>query len=73
MGEIQRFADPYKRCRTCKAWVDAVEYVLGPIKVLPCGHRAGYDDVCPSWSPVSGCHCEPKGHGRDFIPVTKVR
>lgn len=51
------FADPYKRCVRCSAWIDGVLDTLGPTVVVPCEHTSGYRDVCPSWSPVDGCGC----------------
>lgn len=51
------FADPYKRCRQCGGWVTGVLDKPGPIVVVPCEHEAGYQDLCPSWSPVDGCTC----------------
>jgi hypothetical protein len=51
------FADPYKKCSTCGHWVDGVQDAAGGLMLVPCGHRGDYQDVCPSWSPVSGCGC----------------
>ena len=51
------FADPYKKCLRCDAWVDGVLDAPGPAIVLPCEHESGYRDACPSWSPVTGCGC----------------
>ncbi len=69
-----KFADPYKRCRSCGAWVDGVEEVRrGPGENIPCRHETSYDDVCPSWSPVDGCKCDPKGHGRKSFAEGQVR
>ncbi len=47
------FADPYKKCLTCDGWVDGAD----DNSLIPCGHRIKYTDVCPSWSPVTGCGC----------------
>ena len=56
---VEHFADPFKKCRVCDEWVDG--YVVAPEhdeegENWPCRHR-GYDDLCPSWSPVDGCRC----------------
>lgn len=58
---VERFADPFKKCRVCDEWVDG--YIVAPSlyhaedgENSPCRHR-GYIDLCPSWSPVSGCRC----------------
>lgn len=59
------FADPYLRCDRCMArvvgWHDPDQCgpgCDGPTVNLPCGHKAGVTTVCPSWSPVGGCHCQ---------------
>lgn len=58
-----RFADPYKMCDYCGAWITGVLDAPGPIILVPCGHRANYTDQCPSWGPVDGCACvEHLGH-----------
>lgn len=54
--EVQ-FADPYKKCRECKGWVDGAKTGPGPLIVIPCEHTSDYEDLCPSWSPVDGCNC----------------
>lgn len=53
-----RFADPYKVCNQCGAWIDGV--LDGPerLTVIPCEHQSGYTDACPSWGPVDGCTCD---------------
>lgn len=51
------FADPYKKCLRCDAWIDGVLDTAGPTIVVPCEHQSSYRDVCPSWSPVDGCWC----------------
>ncbi len=51
------FADPYKICLLCLAWVDAVADQPGPIVLVPCGCRSDYRSVCPSWGPAAGCRC----------------
>lgn len=59
---VIRFADPYKRCTACGAWVDGVLDTDGPMIVVPCEHQAHYRDVCASWGPVDGCTCPPEWH-----------
>jgi hypothetical protein len=61
---IRRFADPYKRCRTCGEWIEGVQEWSGSLSDTnhPCGHPLGYDDLCPSWGPVDGCTCPPGSH-----------
>lgn len=55
------FADPYKVCLECSAWVDGVQELPGEMDAnLPCGHQADYDSVCPSWGPVDGCQCQER-------------
>lgn len=70
------FADPYLICEQCRAWVvgwhnpqrcdpsPTRQFGCGKSATnLPCGHAAGVTSVCPSWSPVGGCHCrEHLGH-----------
>lgn len=51
------FADPYKVCNQCGGWVDGVLDMPGVPLTVPCEHRSGYTDVCPSWGPVDGCQC----------------
>lgn len=51
------FSDPYKKCRTCGAWVDGALTGPGPLVLVPCGCQSDYDDLCPSWGPVDGCTC----------------
>jgi hypothetical protein len=51
------FADPYKKCLACGDWIDGALDAQGPLVLVPCEHRSGYRDVCPSWSPVDGCWC----------------
>lgn len=51
------FADPYKKCLQCGAWVDGALDAPGPLILVPCEHQSDYRDVCPSWSPVDGCGC----------------
>jgi hypothetical protein len=62
-----QFADPYKVCNECGGWVTGAVMLStaqpgrsggGKLVVLPCEHERGYEDVCPSWSPVDGCQCE---------------
>lgn len=62
---VSTFADPYKRCRTCAGWITGATEAPGlPLSVNPCGHMGGYEDVCRSWSPVTGCSCPPAAHDR---------
>ncbi len=65
MAEIL-FADPYKRCVTCRAWVDGTD----GLTLIPCGHRSDYTDVCPSWSPVDGCGCAEYSHRNPDNPIS---
>jgi hypothetical protein len=51
------FADPYKTCDKCGAWITGVLDAPGPLILLPCEHRSSYTDHCPSWGPVDGCSC----------------
>jgi hypothetical protein len=52
------FADLYKRCTKCGRQVTGVLCITGkPWPNIPCEH-VGYEDTCPSWSPVDGCRCE---------------
>lgn len=54
---VIRFADPYKTCDACGQRITGVlDGTRHPTNV-PCEHRAGYTDRCPSWSPVDGCLC----------------
>ena len=65
-GSIVRFANPYKQCGRCGEWVDGFLNAPGPLMVVPCGCKAGYSDVCPSWSPVDGCTCVDRGIMHDY-------
>lgn len=49
-------ANPFLVCARCYAWVDFWHWGGPPIN-YPCGHRADYVDLCPSWGPVDGCEC----------------
>jgi hypothetical protein len=51
------YADPYKKCCTCGAWIDGALDGPGPLILVPCEHQSDYDSVCPSWGPVDGCQC----------------
>lgn len=68
------FADPYKKCPECGGWVDGTADVPGPLLLVPCGHRAAYVDVCPSWGPVDGCGCDSYNRSAagnpGFEPIT---
>jgi hypothetical protein len=52
-------ANPFLACATCGKRAEAFRCGCeesGPVN-LPYWHRGGYDDLCPSWSPVDGCRC----------------
>jgi hypothetical protein len=54
----QSYANPYLVCNDCGGWVTGGTSVVGePLILIPCEHTQGYEYVCPSWSPVSGCTC----------------
>lgn len=53
---VVEFADPYKTCDECGEWVVGFRELPG-MPNHPCGHHAGYTDLCPSWGPVDGCQC----------------
>lgn len=63
------FADPYKQCRKCLAWVDGVLDAPGPTVVVPCEHQSDYRDVCPSWGPVDGCGCAAYSAAHPHDPI----
>jgi len=51
---VTEFADPYLACKKCGVrvrWRDNMNN-------MPCEHRADFNSVCPSWSPVGGCRCQ---------------
>lgn len=57
-------ANPFLVCRYCRRGVAAYHdgercgcNSEGPGANAPCGHAAGTESVCPSWSPVNGCRC----------------
>jgi len=58
------FADPFLQCNKCDQpvpqWHDDDQCGCDDgWWNMPCGHRsAGVYSVCPSWSPVDGCHCQ---------------
>ena len=55
------FADPFKQCVICGAWVDGVLCIPDESwPNLPC-HHVGYIDRCASWGPVDGCMCDRLG------------
>lgn len=62
------YADPYKRCLQCHAWIDGALDAPGPLTLVPCEHQSDYRDVCPSWGPVDGCRCLTGEH--DMRPPT---
>jgi hypothetical protein len=55
-------ANPFLACSTCGRRAEAFHDdrcgcgETMPMN-MPCGHTDGYDDLCPSWSPVDGCDC----------------
>lgn len=51
-------ANPYLVCDFCGARVEGFADLPGPVENYPCGHAAGYSDLCPSWGPVDGCQCQ---------------
>jgi hypothetical protein len=64
-GVERRFADPFKVCLDCGAWVTGVVDIPGePLILMPCEHQAVYKDLCPSWGPVDGCKCPPGEHAK---------
>lgn len=57
------FANPYLVCNACGGWITGALDNPGASILMPCEHRQGYEDVCPSWGPVDGCSCkEHLGH-----------
>ncbi|MFD1832431.1 hypothetical protein ACFSJS_22690 [Streptomyces desertarenae] len=62
------FANPYLVCSACgqpvPRWHDDTKCgCAAGWWNDPCGHRADFDSVCPSWDPVDGCQCAEKlGH-----------
>lgn len=70
------FADPYKTCNQCGAWVevfhDATRCGCGEGAdhdfLVPCEHHATYTDVCASWGPVDGCRCARYGWTHPIPP-----
>lgn len=69
-AEPIRFADPYKRCTACKEWVDGAEVGTAKLTLIPCGHLSDYEDLCPSWSPVTGCGCKAFSESHPDNPIT---
>lgn len=67
-SQIIQFADPYKQCGQCKAWVDGFNETNNHL--VPCGHHADYIDLCPSWSPVTGCGCAEYSAQHPGSPVS---
>jgi hypothetical protein len=68
---VTRFADPYKTCDECGAWVEGFRSTRG-MPNHPCGHEASYTDRCPSWGPVDGCQCvEHLGHKPHGEPAAR--
>ena len=63
VGTEETFADPYKVCLTCGAWVTgAIEVDGEPGFNAPCECPLGYRDLCPSWGPIDGCKCPAGSH-----------
>lgn len=62
------YANPYVACEQCGC--RTVDRVVNAN--LPCGHRADFASVCPSWSPVDGCQCMEilgsRDHGDPALP-----
>ena len=61
---ITEFASPYIRCEECFQYVTGyVSYQNNPPECEhkgqnhPCGHDAGVEIECDTWSPVDGCQC----------------
>ena len=55
-------ANPFLACASCGKRVESFHddrcgCGLTGLMNFPCGDRASYDDLCPSWSPVDGCQC----------------
>lgn len=66
---MTRFADPYKKCLCCGRWIDGAQPGPGKLTLIPCGCRAGFEDVCPSWGPVDGCRCAAFNHAHPDTPI----
>jgi hypothetical protein len=57
-------ANPFLACRQCGKRAGqfhdpacGCELSGGLQPLMPCFHRADYDDLCPSWGPADGCQC----------------
>lgn len=61
------YADPYKKCLVCGSWIEGAVDIVGPLTLIPCNHKRGYEDLCPSWGPVDGCMCYLPTHGAPTI------
>lgn len=63
VSEGSKFANPFLACAGCGKQVTHRDDVN-----RPCGHKASFESVCPSWSPVDGCRCQEHlghvSHGR---------
>jgi hypothetical protein len=60
------FANPFIACMQCGRRVKTVD---ADLRNQPCGHRAEWNSVCPSWSPVDGCRCQQHlGHVSHGVP-----
>lgn len=67
---VTEFADPYKTCNNCGAWITGVTNEI-PFRNYPCLHGGGYTDQCPSWGPIDGCSCiDHLGHVPHGEPST---
>lgn len=51
------FANPFLTCNKCGKRVTDYALLNGKHVNSPCGCSAGFESVCPSWSPVDGCRC----------------
>lgn len=70
MPRGETFANPYIACEQCR------ERVVGMhdnLRNVPCGHKANWRSVCPSWSPVDGCCCqEHLGRVEHGLPLDRT-
>ncbi len=51
---MSEYADPFLVCESCGRQTTGRDGNYN----APCGHRAGFKSICPSWSPVEGCLCQ---------------
>jgi hypothetical protein len=87
VGGVHTFTsllNPYLVCVLCRhgvsAWHDAERCgcrAEGVGVSLPCGHVAGTESVCPTWTPHRGCRCPEEigevDHPTVFDLGTRVR